>query len=135
MIVDGEVHPKRRHRPEASGGKLVVLRSDRHVPRADPRNVNEATDRYHAHRSMVERLQHGILFADLIKLEGVISGDPVGRCGAGRRDGRPIEPPALLILGSCCRRKNQSDKQSCRKNLTHSTVKHAATIGRNVLLL
>jgi hypothetical protein len=132
MIVDGEIDPKRRHRPQARGGEFVVLRPHRHVPRAEPSNVNEATDRYHPHRGMVERFQQRILLANSVELEGVVRGNPVSGRGAARRNGRPKEAPALLILGNCCRRKHDRDKQSCRKN---STVKHAATIGRNVLLL
>src|SRR5262245_7009505 len=105
MIMDGEVNPKRRHRPKARGGNLVVLWTHRHVPRADPSNVDEPSDRYHSHRSMVERFQQRILLPDSIELESVVSGDPVGRCGATGRDSWPIEPSALPILSSCCRRK------------------------------
>jgi hypothetical protein len=79
MIVDGEVDPERRHRPEARGGEFVVLWSDRHVPRTDPGNVNEATDRYHPHRSMVERFQQRILLPNFVELERMVSGDPVGQ--------------------------------------------------------
>ena len=135
MIVDGEVDAKRRHRPKARGGNLVVLRPHRQVPRADASNVNEPTDRYHPHRSMVERFQQRVLLPDSIKLESVVSGDPVSRCGATRRYGRPIESPARLVLGSCSRREHDGDKQSCREKVTRGTVKHAAAIGRNVLLL
>jgi len=136
MIVDGEVDPKRRHRPEARGRHFVVLRPYRQVPRANASNVDEATDRYHSHRSMVERLQQRVLLPNPIELERVIGGNPVGRCGATGRNGRPIEPsPTLiLLLGNRSRRKDD-DKQSCRKNLTCPTVQHAAIIGRNVLLL
>jgi hypothetical protein len=135
VIVDGEVDAKRRHRPEARGGNLVVFRAHRQVPRADSCNVNQSTDRYHAHRSVVHRLQQRILLPNPIELESMVGSNPVGGCGATRSDGGPIQAPSRLILGGCPRRKDDCDKQSCRHNWEQSTVKHAATIGRNVLLL
>src|SRR5262245_27090197 len=112
MIVDGEVDPKPRHRPEARGGNLVVLWSYRQVPRADASNVDEATDRYHSHRSMVERLQQRVLLPNPKELERVIGGNPVGRCGATGRNGRQIEPPPTLtlLLGGRSRRKDDGEK-------------------------
>jgi len=135
MVVDGEIDAERRHRPEARSRNLVVFGTHGEIPRADAGNVDQATDRYHSHRGLLKRLQHGILFTHFVELQRMVGRDPVGSGGAARSSGRPVEPSSLLILGGRCRRKNNGDKQSCRKNLKRTTRKHAATIGRNVLLL
>jgi hypothetical protein len=83
----------------------------------------------------LQRLQQGILFLDLVELQGMVGGDPVGRGGAAGRDRRPIKTPPLLILRGRCGRNNDGDKQSCRKNPKPSVVGNDGSIGRNVLLL
>ena len=135
VVVNREIYPKRGHRPEARCRDFVVFGPNGEVPRADPRNVNQASDRYHSHRLVLQRFQQRILLADLVELEGVIGRHPVGRCRAAGRDGRPIQAAPLLLLGSRCRREHDGDKQCCRKNPKRSTEKHAAIIGRNVLVL
>ena len=135
MVVDGQIDAKRRHRPEAGSRDLVVFGANGEIPGADASNIDQAADRYHPHRRVLKRLQQGILFTHLIELERVVGRDPIGSGGAARRDGRPIQTPPLLVLGDGCRRKKHGDKQSCRQNPKRTGVKHAATIGRNVLLL
>src|SRR5262245_41766353 len=135
MVVDGQIDAKRRHRPEAGSRNLVVFGANREIPGADASNTNQASDRYHPQRSVIKRLQHRILFTHFVALACVVGGDPSGGGSASRGNGRPVEASTLLVLGNGCRRKNSGDKQSCRKNLKRTTGKHAATIGRNVLLL